>query len=336
MSIFSTDELIIIFDVFKSAIRDGLDVKFIFEELRDSFSQSPKKAAAINEVAQRVFTSGTVSEGFRGLISDNEVEAISFAYEKGQVDTVLEELQKTYENKQKIARQLRKAISYPIVVLFMFFILAVLALAFIIPVIEKSTKDIDPKKIPEFNKKLYFVSHLIRDHYILFIAILGIIAFIVFLVFKKYKTKILFNIPVIKNIVQTQENIVSFKMLAIFHNAGVNIQKAFFSIAETLTGKFRDVFMETSKMLSNGKTITDAFVKMNVEKKYIVRIKTGELTGKIDEAFEKISILEQQKIETHMSVLTKTVNIVLLILAGLSAIGFYAITVLPTFKIAGL
>lgn len=332
---FTTDEIIIILDVFKSAIKDGLDLKLIFEELHEMFD-SPAKASMIHEMGQKIFSEGTISEGFRGILPDNIVEAIGFAYDKGQLDVVLEEIQKIYVVKQNLSVQLKKAISYPAIVLGLFFALMISAFAFIMPIIEKSLKGIDPKKIPEFNKTLFAISHAVRDHYLLLTVVLVAAVFSIFLLLKKYKNEILFNLPIIKDIMQSQENSISFKMLAVFHKAGVNIQKAFFSIAESLTGDFRNVFIETSRMLSEGRTITEAFKNCNVSKKYIVRVKSGEMTSKIEESFEKISMLEQQKAETYISALTRTVNIVMLILAATSGIGFYAITVLPTYKIAGL
>jgi type II secretory pathway component PulF len=332
---FTTDEIIIILDVFKASIKDGLDLKFILEELQDTFGHTGN-ASAIQDMGQRIFSHGMISEGFRGIMPDNIVEAIGLAYEKGHLDVVLQEIQTIYELKRRLAQQLKKAIAYPALVIGLFFVFTVAAFVFLMPRIEASFKGADPKKIPEFSKMLFSISQAMRDHYILFAVALAGIGIFVYFMFNNYRDKILSKIPLIKDIMQSQENAMSFQMIAVFHQAGVNIQKAFFSVSESLTGKFRNIFTDTSKMLSEGKTITEAFEKNKVAKKYLVRVKSGEITGKIDDAFEKISLLEQQKMELQLSTLSKAINIIMLLLAGLSAIGFYAVTLLPIYKMAGM
>lgn len=328
---FTTDEIIIIIDVFKASIRDGLDIKFILEELHDIFAQT-KKASAIKDMGQRIFAGGMIHEGFRGMLPDNVVEAIGFAHEKGHLDESLEEIQKTYELKQSLTQQLRKAIAYPLVVVGLFIIIGFAALLFLMPMIEGAFRGMDPERIPEMNKALFAASQAMRENIVLLIAFIAFVCLLIYSLAKKYGNKMLFNLPIIKDIVQFQENAMSFQLLKVFFRAGVNIQKAFSSIAVSLSGKFHNVFIDTAAMLSDGKTIADAFEKNKVDKKYIIRIKAGELTGSLDDAFGKISALEQRAMEKHMSILTKAVNAVMLLLAGTFALGFYAITVLPVYS----
>ncbi len=335
MSKFTIEETIIILDVFKTSIRDGLDLKFILEELQDVFG-STKKASAIRDMGQKMFSRGTLSEGFKGIVPDNVVEAIGFANEKGHLDAILEEIQKMYELKRKLMQQLKKAISYPALVIGLFLVFTVVAFIFLMPRIQEAFKGVDPKKIPEFNQVLFSLSHTMRENFIIFAVVIAGIGVFAYYLFNKHRDKVLFKIPVIKDIMQSQENAMSFQMLSVFNKAGVNIQKAFFSISESLSGKFRNIFIDTSKMLSEGKTITDAFEKNKVDRKYIVRIKSGEMTGKIDDAFERISALEQQKMESHLSMFSKAINIIMLLLAGFVAIGFYVVTILPIYKMAGI
>jgi type IV pilus assembly protein PilC len=330
---FTIDDIIIIIDVFKTSIRDGLDIKFILEELHDMFDQT-KKASTIKDMGQRIFAGGMIHEGFRGMLPDSVVEAIGFAHEKGHLDNALEEIQKTYELKQSLAQQLRKAIAYPLVVVGLFMVMGIAALLFLMPMIEGAFRGMDPEKIPEINKTLFAISHAMREHFVLLIVFIAFACLIIYSLAKKYSNKILFKLPVIKDIMQFQESAMSFQMLRVFFKAGVNIQKAFSSIAVSLSGNFRNVFIDTAAMLSDGKTITDAFEKNKVDKKYVIRVKAGELTGSLDDAFGKISALEQRAMEKHMSILTKTVNAVMLLLAGTFALGFYAITVLPVYNMA--
>jgi general secretion pathway protein F len=330
----TTEEIIIILDVFEESTKDGLDIKYTLKRLESIFAIKDK-ADVIDDMGRRIFDFGLIAHGFKGILDENLIEAIAIGDERGHLDVILGEVKKVYELKQNVSEKIKKAVTYPVVVVSLMFGLLILAMIFFIPTIKSFFKGIDPQKIPDFNKFLFAISDFLRGHILIFgfmciAAVLGVIT-----LFKKYH-HVLYRLPVVRQIMITQENATAFLLLSIFHKAGINLQRALESISGSLIGEMGNTFAYAALSLSEGRSISQAFRESSASDDIVIYLEAGETTGKIENAFEKLSRIEIKKLEKKVDLTVKTLNTVLLALGGLSIILFYMLTLLPVYKLAGL
>lgn len=259
----------------------------------------------------------------------------------GILDTILVKLAEFLEKAEKLKKQVKSALTYPVIVIFVGIVVIFGLMTFVVPQFVGMLKETG-QAIPWVTQVVIDTSNFFQNYTLLLIA--GIVAGSMF--FLNYiKTKDgkanwdrftmkapLFGMLVIKG------NLGGFtRTLATMLAAGVPIIDSLEICIATLDNtQIAKDLTKVRKAVIEGKSITDPLSRIAYFPPLVTQmIKVGESTGNLDEMLIKVADVFEQEVEELVGNLTKMIEP--LILVGLGGIiGFVLIAMyLPIFMAAG-
>lgn len=305
--------------------------------------QNPMLKRVIKNIA------GQVEEGktlFEAMSAQDGFDKLYCALVKageaaGILDTILVKLAEFLEKAEKLKKQVKSALTYPVIVVFVGIIVIFGLMVFVVPQFVGILQETG-QQVPWVTQTVIDISDFFRNYTLLLIA--GIVAAsMVFLNFIKTKEgkkswdrftmkAPLFGMLVIKG------NLSAFtRTLATMLAAGVPIIDSLEICIDTLDntqialdlGKVRKAVME-------GKSITDPLSRIEYFPPLVTQmIKVGESTGNLDNMLIRVADVFEEEVEELIGNLTKMIEPLILVVLG-GIIGFVLIAMyLPIFMSAG-
>lgn len=259
----------------------------------------------------------------------------------GILDSILVKLAEFLEKGEKLKKQVKSALTYPVIVVFVGIIVIFGLMTFVVPQFVDILKESN-QQIPWVTQTVIDISNFFRDYTLLLIAFLfgGTMFFLNFIKTKDGKAAWdrftmkapLFGMLVIKG------NLGSFtRTLATMLSAGVPIIDSLEICIETLDNtQIAKDLTKVRKAVIEGKSITDPLSRITYFPPLVTQmIKVGESTGNLDQMLIKVADVFEEEVEELVGNLTKLIEP--LILVGLGGmIGFVLIAMyLPIFMSAG-
>lgn len=259
----------------------------------------------------------------------------------GILDSILVKLAEFLEKAEKLKKQVKSALTYPAIVVFVGIIVIFGLMTFVVP------QFVDILK--ESNQKIPWVTQVVMDvsdffiNYTLFLIALVIAGTMLFLNYIKTEqgkqewdrftmSAPLFGMLVIKG------NLSSFtRTLATMLSAGVPIIDSLEICIDTLDNtQIAKDLTKVRKAVIEGKSITEPLSRISYFPPLITQmIKVGESTGNLDQMLIKVADVFEEEVEELVANLTKLVEPIILVVLG-GIIGFVLVAMyLPIFLSAG-
>jgi type IV pilus assembly protein PilC len=259
----------------------------------------------------------------------------------GILDSILVKLAEFLEKAEKLKKQVKSALTYPAIVVFVGIIVIFGLMTFVVP------QFVDILK--ESNQKIPWVTQVVMDvsdffiNYTLFLIALIIAGTMLFLNYIKTEqgkqewdrftmSAPLFGMLVIKG------NLSSFtRTLATMLSAGVPIIDSLEICIDTLDNtQIAKDLTKVRKAVIEGKSITEPLSRISYFPPLITQmIKVGESTGNLDQMLIKVADVFEEEVEELVANLTKLVEPIILVVLG-GIIGFVLVAMyLPIFLSAG-
>jgi type IV pilus assembly protein PilC len=259
----------------------------------------------------------------------------------GILDSILVKLAEFLEKAEKLKKQVKSALTYPAIVVFVGIIVIFGLMTFVVP------QFVDILK--ESNQKIPWVTQVVMDvsdffiNYTLFLIALVIAGTMLFLNYIKTEqgkqewdrftmSAPLFGMLVIKG------NLSSFtRTLATMLSAGVPIIDSLEICIDTLDNtQIAKDLTKVRKAVIEGKSITEPLARISYFPPLITQmIKVGESTGNLDQMLLKVADVFEEEVEELVANLTKLVEPIILVVLG-GIIGFVLVAMyLPIFLSAG-
>ncbi len=259
----------------------------------------------------------------------------------GILDGILNKLAEFMEKQEKLKKQVKSALTYPVIVVFVGIIVIFGLMVFVVPQFVGMLKESN-QEIPWVTQTVIDVSNFFQHYTLLLIA--GIVAFSL-LFFNYIKTSAgkqqwdkftmsapLFGMLVIKG------NLGSFtRTLATMLAAGVPIIDSLQICIDTLDNtQIAKDLTKVRQAVMEGKSITEPLSRIKYFPPLITQMmKVGESTGNLDNMLMKVADVFEQEIEELVQNLTKLIEPIILVVLG-GIIGFVLIAMyLPIFMSAG-
>lgn len=259
----------------------------------------------------------------------------------GILDSILNKLAEFLEKQEKLKKQVKGALTYPVIV-FAIGILVVFGLmTFVVPQFVNILQD-SGQEIPWVTQTVIDISDFFRNYTVLLIAGLVASTMIFFNYIKTSQGKKqwdrftmkapLFGMLVIKG------GLGSFtRTLATMLAAGVPIIDALEICIETLdnTQMAKDL-TKVRQAVIEGKSITEPLQRISYFPPLVTQMmKVGESTGNLDAMLVKVADVFQEEVEELIGNLTKLIEPIILVVLG-GMIGFVLVAMyLPIFMAAG-
>lgn len=259
----------------------------------------------------------------------------------GILDTILVKLAEFLEKAEKIKKQVKSALTYPVIVLVVGILVVFGLMTFVVPQFVGILKE-SGQEIPWVTQVVIDISNFFQNYTLLLIAVLvaGAMLFINSIRTKQGKMQWdrftmkapLFGMLIIKG------NLSSFtRTLATMLAAGVPIIDSLEICIDTLD--HTQIAKDLNKVriaVIEGKSITEPLARITYFPPLVTQmIKVGESTGNLDQMLIKVADVFEGEVEELVANLTKLIEPLILVVLG-GMIGFVLVAMyLPIFMSAG-
>jgi type IV pilus assembly protein PilC len=259
----------------------------------------------------------------------------------GVLDTILLKLTVYLEKSEKIKSDVKSALTYPSIVIFVGGIVIYLMLVFVVPQFTSMLTESN-QEIPAITQFVIDTSNWLQMYTPIVVPIL-IVFFIFFMKFTKTPVgkpiwdQFTMEIPLFGNVIIKGSLSSTTRTLSTMLSSGVSlIDSLEICILTTENYIIANDLRKIKKSVESGKSLNEPFAKI----KYIPdmtsqMIKIGEQTGKLDQMLERIADIFEKDVEDTIGNITKLIEpLILVVLGGIIALILVAMY-MPIFMSAG-
>lgn len=305
---------------------------------------SPSFRKIVSEVKESVQSGTTLSEALRKhkkVFDELFVNMVEAGETGGALDVILVRLANYREKADALARKVKGALVYPIVVSVVAIGVTILMLKFIVPVFAKMFKNLGAA-LPEPTRIVMGVSDFINDYFLVMIgALVGLI--VVFKLVLRNKTGRLYwdtfklRLPGFGTLIRKASVARFTRTLGTLLSSGVSILEALEITAKTAGNTvIQNAIRKSIVSIAEGETITGPLRESKVFPPMVIQmISVGEKTGGLDEMLTKIADFYDEEVDAAVSALTSMIEPVVIVLMGIMIGGILIAMYLPMFDIIG-
>jgi type IV pilus assembly protein PilC len=261
----------------------------------------------------------------------------------GILDTILGRLTTYIEKNMKLKKQIKSAMVYPSVVMFVAVAVITVLMIFVIPMFVQMFADLGGE-LPGPTLLVVNISNFMTSWKML--VVVGILVAIFFLLKFVYSTKkgrffidsLLLKMPIVGNLMRKIAVSKFTRTLGTLMGAGVPILDGLEIVAKTAGNKVVEkAVYDTRGAISEGKTLADPLLKSGVFPPMVTQmISIGETTGALDAMLAKIADFYDDEVDAAVDALTAALEPALMVFLG-TAVGFIIVAMyLPIFKMASV
>ncbi len=259
----------------------------------------------------------------------------------GQLDIVLTRLAEYQEAAEQLRSEIKSAMTYPVVSLFLVLGITVFLLVFIIPKFEDMFNSMNVE-LPAITKGLLATSLFLQENFL--VACLAIVSMVVGIVMY-FKTErgaytadwIVLNLPIFGKLFSKVAISRFARTFSTLIQSGVPILGALEIVSETCGNRiFANAINAASESVRQGETLGDPLAESGVFPPMVTKmVSIGEKTGALEQLLEKISDFYDQQVKTTVESLTSLIEPVMIGVMGFLVGGMVLAIFLPVFKMVG-
>ncbi|MCX5773665.1 MAG: type II secretion system F family protein [Fusobacteria bacterium] len=270
------------------------------------------------------------------------INMVKAGEESGNIVLSFSRMEVYYEKIEDIKKKVRKATTYPAVIIVVAIGLVTLLLTFVVPAFVKVFQDAGAK-LPFLTQMMLTISDILKNYFLIIIAVL----IVVFFLLKRFKKStrgaiiidsIVLRIPVINKLVIKIELSRFSRTMASLLAGGVPIMRCF-EISEQIMGSaiLRAVVEDTRIGIRNGKQIVTTLSKSHYIPRIMLQmIEIGEESGNLPEMFEKVADYNDKELEEIIETVVALIEPAIIVVLG-GIIGVIVLSIyLPILSVSEL
>jgi type IV pilus assembly protein PilC len=313
-------------------------------ELLGTQADNPELRKVLLDVKSGVESGATLADalGRHPKVFDRLFVNLVAAGEAGGVlDTILNRLTSYIEKSMKLVKQVKGAMTYPVIVLVVAMLVTVVLLVFVIPIFQKMFQDFG-QALPAPTQLVVDMSEFMRSNILWVLlgiggAVAGVTAAMRNPKGKRIFDAMILRAPIFGPMVQKVAVARFTRTLGTMLGSGVPILEALEIVASTAgNGVVEDGLRTVKVKISEGKTMAQPLAEIPVFPPMVVQmISVGETSGSLDTMLNKIADFYDDEVDeavgTMMSMLEPLIMAFLAVVLGGLVISMY----LPVFTMAG-
>jgi type IV pilus assembly protein PilC len=311
-------------------------------------SQTENKALAsvIGQVRTDVESGATFADALKKhpKVFDNlYVNMVAAGEAGGILDTILQRLAAYMEKFAKIKRQIKSAMIYPSVILFVAVSVVALLMVVVVPMLASMFADMG-QALPLPTRIVIAVSNFLKGWGGLGLLIGVVGAFIGLKQFRKSEKglkmtdAVALKLPVAGSLIQRVSVAKFTRTLGTLMTSGVPILEGLLIVSRTAGNKVvEDAIVDTRQSVSEGKTLAEPLGRSKVFPPMVVQmIAVGEATGALDNMLNKIADFYDDEVDSAVAALTSLLEPMLMIFLG-TTVGFVIVAMyMPIFQMGAV
>ncbi|OGW38724.1 MAG: pilus assembly protein PilC [Nitrospirae bacterium GWC2_56_14] len=257
----------------------------------------------------------------------------------GILDTILQRLAAYMEKFAKIKKQIKSAMIYPSVILFVAVAVVSLLMVVVVPMLANIFAEAG-QTLPLPTRIVVAISNFMKGWGGLSVVIVFVSLVVVLKQWRKTENGLraqdafALKIPVMGSLIQRVSVAKFTRTLGTLLTSGVPILEGLIIVARTSGNKVvEEAIMATRQAVSEGKTLAEPLSKAKVFPPMVVQmISVGEATGALDNMLNKIADFYDDEVDSAVGALTSMLEPMLMIFLGIT-VGFVIVAMyMPIFQ----
>ncbi len=337
------EDVIIFARQFSTMIDAGLPIIQCLDILQAQ-QDNPTFKRMLKKIKESVESGQTLAEAMKAYPEQFDnlfVNMIAAGEAGGILDVILRRLSAYMEKAARLKRQVKGAMTYPIVTLLIAVVVVGVILVFVIPVFEEMFADFG-KALPAPTQAVVAMSRFVKSR---ILYIIGAIFLFSFAFRKFYKTEkgraliddMVLKLPVVGILIRKVAVARFTRTMGTMLASGVAILEALDVVAKTAGNKtIEKAIYKVRAGIAEGLTIADPLAETGVFPTMVCSmIAVGESTGAIDAMMEKIADFYEEEVDQAVDNLTAMIEPFMLVFLGTVIGGLVISMYLPIFQLAG-
>ena len=258
----------------------------------------------------------------------------------GDLTSILDDMADYYESIEQVKKQMKSAMTYPIIVIVLAIGVLVFMLLYLVPQFVDLYED-QGASLPAITLFIINMSNFLKNNYIVILTIIALIVIVIWYCYTRIKSfrtivqKIGMRLPGIGNIIIYKEVYNFTKTFASLINHGVFITDSMEILSRITTNEvYKKIISKTMSNLAKGNTISESFKgEWAFPEIAYQMLVTGESTGQLGLMMEKVSehyeVLHKAAVDQLKSMVEPAM---IIILAGIVGVLLLSI-ITPMFDI---
>ena len=257
----------------------------------------------------------------------------------GILETLLDKIATYKEKTESMKKKIKKALTYPIAVIVVAFIVTTILLLFVVPVFEDMFKNFGAD-LPAFTRMVVTMSQWFKEWWWIVLGVI-ITSIYTFGYFKKRSTtfnhfldSILLKMPVV-GIILRKSAIARFsRTLSTMSAAGVPLVDALQSVAGACGNiKYSEAVLKMREEVATGQRLQFAMMQTNLFPHMVQQmVAIGEESGSMDAMLAKIADFYEEEVDNLVDNLSSLMEPIIMVILGVLIGGLIVAMYLPIFK----
>ncbi len=304
---------------------------------------NPMMKKALAQVKEEVESGATFADALSKhpkIFDELYVNLVAAGEVGGILDTILNRLAEYIEKAERLAKQIKGAMVYPIVVLTIAVVIVAILMIKVIPVFAKMFSDMG-QSLPAFTKMVMNMSAWTQSNWYVILGVIAALIVVYKLVARNPKGRFMLDssflrLPIFGDLIRKTAVARFTRTMGTMVSSGVPILDALEITAKTAGNKVveQDI-MRVRNSISEGKTLAEPLQQSKVFPSMVVQmIGVGEQTGAMDAMLQKIADFYEDEVDAAVAALTSLMEPLLIVFLGVVVGGIAIAMYLPIFSIA--
>lgn len=336
-------DVIIFSRQFSTMIDAGLPLLQCLDILQ-SQQENPTFKKTLKKIKESVESGETFADSlkkFPKIFNELFINMVAAGEAGGILDIILQRLSAYMEKMAKLKSQVKGAMTYPAITLFVALVVVSVILIFVIPVFSEMFADFG-SALPGPTLFVVGLSEFAINNIVWIIG--GMIAsvFIIKKIYASNKGRVLMDdvflrLPVIGILIRKVAVAKFTRTTSTMLSSGVSILEVLDIVAKTAGNKMVEfAILDVKTGIAEGRSMADPLLESGVFPSMVCSmIAVGESTGALDTMMEKIADFYDDEVDQAVSNLTDAIEPVMLVFLGVLVGGLVVSMYLPIFSMAG-
>jgi len=271
------------------------------------------------------------------------VNLVEAGEQAGALETLLDKVATYKEKTEAIKKKIKKALTYPMAVLVVAFVVTIILLIFVIPAFEDLFKGFGAD-LPAFTRLVIDLSQFVRDKGWALAIMIGAAVY-AFLYFKKrsrpmrhFLDRAALRTPIIGPILQKASIARYARTLSTMFSAGVPLVEALESVAGATGNIVYEVgVLQMKDEVATGQRLQQAMENTDLFPNMVIQmIAVGEESGSLDEMSAKVADFYEEDVDNAVDNLSSLLEPMIMAILGILVGGLVVAMYLPIFKMGSV
>lgn len=269
-----------------------------------------------------------------------EIKSIHMAEQTGRMPEILASLAQLFEKRIRLKRKISQALSYPIAVILVAFLVLSFMIAFVVPMFEDIFSRFD-SELPPITDAILKLSHAFTTHIGKLLGLVGLMFGLLLYVrkkplFRKIHSQLLLKAPLLGKLMLKLQLSRFCYTFALLLNSKVNMDKSLGLLEQIIPFyPLQSVMGTIRKDVIGGASLYEAISQHPIFPSFFRQIiKVGEKTARVEQMLENLGKNLEEESEAGISQLTQFLEPVLIIVLGLLVAIILVAMYLPMFELS--